>query len=59
MNQDNQKSEVATYVPMVANQERTYTSSDLLGNSSSVLIDHRGIIYTLRLTQFGKLILTK
>jgi hemin uptake protein HemP len=59
MGQNNQKSEACAYMPIITSQEKTYTSSDLLGSSSSVIIDHRGIIYTLRLTQFGKLILTK
>jgi len=39
--------------------EHKFTSADLFGNTNSVLIDHRGVMYTLRITQFGKLILTK
>jgi hemin uptake protein HemP len=59
MNQINQSPKVSADVPNLLSQEKTYSSSDLLGASNSVLIDHRGVIYTLRLTQFGKLILTK
>jgi hemin uptake protein HemP len=40
-------------------QEKTILSSDLLGESNSVVINHRGVYYTLRITQLGKLILTK
>jgi len=32
---------------------------DLFGTSNSVIINHHGICYTLRITQLGKLILTK
>jgi hemin uptake protein HemP len=38
---------------------KTYSSLDLFGTSNSVIIDHHGICYTLRITQLGKLILTK
>ena len=38
---------------------KLYSSSDLFGKSSSVAINHRGALYTLRITQLGKLILTK
>lgn len=40
-------------------QDKTYCSTQLFGNNSAILIDHRGILYTLRITQLGKLILTK
>jgi len=59
MSQNNQKPGVGRDKPMLTSQEKIYTSGDLLGKANSVLIDHRGVIYTLRLTQFGKLILTK
>jgi hemin uptake protein HemP len=59
MSQINQHPKVSADVPKSLSQEKTYTSTDLLGAANSVLIDHRGVIYTLRLTQFGKLILTK
>ena len=59
MSQNNQKPGVSADKLMLTSQEKIYTSSDLLGEANSVLIDHRGVIYSLRLTQFGKLILTK
>ncbi|MBU3621544.1 hemin uptake protein HemP [Polynucleobacter sp. CS-Odin-A6] len=59
MDQIKQKPDVYVDAPMHTLQEKRYTSGDLLGTSNSVLIDHRGVMYTLRLTQFGKLILTK
>jgi hemin uptake protein HemP len=59
MSINNQNLRACTDAPILTNQEKIYTSSELLGASSSVLIDHRGVIYTLRITQFGKLILTK
>jgi hemin uptake protein HemP len=34
-------------------------SEALLEGASEVLIDHRGVMYRLRLTSLGKLILTK
>jgi len=40
-------------------KEKRIKSSDLFGSGNSVLIDHRGVYYTLRITQLGKLILTK
>lgn len=43
----------------LTSQEKIHASGDLLGESNSALINHRGVMYTLRLTQFGKLILTK
>ena len=58
-NLNDQKLGVCVEARMLTSQERIFTSSDLLGESNSALIDHRGAIYTLRLTQFGKLILTK
>jgi hemin uptake protein HemP len=38
---------------------KMYSSLDLFGASNSVIINHHGICYTLRITQLGKLILTK
>jgi hemin uptake protein HemP len=38
---------------------KMYSSFDLFGTSNSVIINHHGICYTLRITQLGKLILTK
>ena len=38
---------------------KMYSSLDLFGTSNSVIIYHHGICYTLRITQLGKLILTK
>jgi len=34
-------------------------SRDLLGDGNQVLIEHEGMVYTLRATRNGKLILTK
>jgi hemin uptake protein HemP len=59
MNRNHQNPRVCSDAPIQTGQEKIYTSSELLGASSSVLIDHHGVIYTLRITQFGKLILTK
>jgi hemin uptake protein HemP len=38
---------------------KIYSSLDIFGTSNSVIINHHGIYYTLRITQLGKLILTK
>jgi len=38
---------------------KMYSSLDLFGASNSVVINHHGVCYTLRITQLGKLILTK
>jgi hemin uptake protein HemP len=38
---------------------KIYSSLDLFGASNSVIINHYGVCYTLRITQLGKLILTK
>ncbi|WP_419185568.1 hemin uptake protein HemP [Polynucleobacter meluiroseus] len=42
-----------------ANEEKAFISSQLFRGKSAILIDHRGELYTLRITQLGKLILTK
>ncbi|WP_407675548.1 hemin uptake protein HemP [Polynucleobacter acidiphobus] len=36
-----------------------YRSEVLFGSKSAIQINHHGVIYTLRVTQLGKLILTK
>ncbi|MGC3965678.1 MAG: hemin uptake protein HemP [Rhodocyclaceae bacterium] len=38
---------------------QTVSSRALLGGGSLVLIEHSGMLYTLRATRSGKLILTK
>jgi hemin uptake protein HemP len=38
---------------------KIYSSLDLFGASNSVIINHYGVCYILRITQLGKLILTK
>ena len=39
--------------------ERRVNSRTLLGGGSSLLIEHEGAVYRLRVTRQGKLILTK
>jgi len=36
-----------------------YRSEELFRSESAIQINHHGVIYTLRITQLGKLILTK
>ncbi|MDE2204434.1 MAG: hemin uptake protein HemP [Burkholderiaceae bacterium] len=38
---------------------RTMTSEQLFAGQNAVAIHHNGAVYTLRVTRFGKLILTK
>lgn len=38
---------------------RTMTSEQLFAGQNAVAIRHNGAVYTLRVTRFGKLILTK
>jgi hemin uptake protein HemP len=38
---------------------RTYSTSELFGQSREIGIAHEGAIYRLRITRMGKLILTK
>lgn len=38
---------------------KTYTSKELFGVGSELIITHRGERYSLRITSLGKLILTK
>jgi hemin uptake protein HemP len=40
-------------------QEKMVLSADLFGGGTSLVINHHGLYYTLRITQLGKLILTK
>jgi hemin uptake protein HemP len=46
-------------VDRVATQARRISSRTLLGESTSLVIDHEGVAYILRATRLGKLILTK
>ena len=39
--------------------QRAVKSESLLGGTRELLIDHRGVVYRLKLTSLGKLILTK
>ena len=45
--------------PVSRNDMRIYRSEELFGSESAIQINHHGVIYTLRITQLGKLILTK
>ena len=45
--------------PASRNDMRIYRSEELFGSESAIQINHHGVIYTLRITQLGKLILTK
>ncbi len=45
--------------PISRNDMWVYRSEELFGSKSAIQINHHGVIYTLRITQFGKLILTK
>ncbi len=42
-----------------ADAAKRISSRALLGQSSSLVIDHEGVSYVLRATRLGKLILTK
>ena len=44
---------------LTKDQEKMVLSTDLFGGGTSLMINHRGVYYTLRITQLGKLILTK
>jgi hemin uptake protein HemP len=59
MTEKNQNPNLINTPQSVGSAEKIYASKDLFEGASSVLIDHRGVIYTLKITQFGKLILTK
>ena len=52
-----QKSKPSTF--QLGNAMRIYRSEELFGSGSAIQINHHGVIYTLRITQLGKLILTK
>jgi hemin uptake protein HemP len=39
-------------------QPHTITSRQLFGGAREILIDHDGRLYRMRITQYGKLILT-
>jgi len=41
------------------NAMRIYRSEELFRSENAIQINHHGVIYTLRITQLGKLILTK
>ncbi|MBC7938253.1 MAG: hemin uptake protein HemP [Chitinophagaceae bacterium] len=45
--------------PQDSAQQATWRSEQLLGPHMEVLIDHNGVLYRLRVTGQGKLILTK
>ena len=46
-------------VPATIGETRVMTSEQLFAGQSAVAIHHNGAMYTLRVTRFGKLILTK
>ena len=46
-------------VPATIGDARVLTSEQLFAGQSAVAIHHNGAMYTLRVTRFGKLILTK
>ncbi|MCO5401123.1 hemin uptake protein HemP [Ralstonia soli] len=45
--------------PATIGDTRVMTSEQLFAGQSAVAIQHNGAMYTLRVTRFGKLILTK
>lgn len=59
MNKNNPNANVGASEFRSSGLEKMYSSADLFGKSHSVIINHRGVCYTLRITQLGKLILTK
>ena len=42
-----------------SSEPHRWSSAELLRGQPQVLIEHRGAVYTLRVTALGKLILTK
>ncbi|MCT7295382.1 hemin uptake protein HemP [Ralstonia sp. CHL-2022] len=52
-------SEAARDIPATIGDTRMMTSEQLFAGQNAVAIRHNGAIYTLRVTRFGKLILTK
>ena len=59
MNKNNLKVNAQWSGLSVNGPDKIYSSLDLFGASNSVIINHYGVCYTLRITQLGKLILTK
>jgi hemin uptake protein HemP len=59
MNKNNLKVNAQSSGISVNGPAKIYSSLDLFGASNSVIINHHGVCYTLRITQLGKLILTK
>ena len=49
----------ATPAASLVGDTRVMTSEQLFAGQSAVAIQHNGAVYTLRVTRFGKLILTK
>ena len=52
-------SEAVQDIPAAIGDTRVMTSEQLFAGQNAVAIRHNGAIYTLRVTRFGKLILTK
>ena len=52
-------SRAAQDVPAAIGDTRVMTSEQLFAGQNAVAIRHNGALYTLRVTRFGKLILTK
>ena len=52
-------SEAVRDIPATIGDTRVMTSEQLFAGQNAVAIRHNGAIYTLRVTRFGKLILTK
>jgi hemin uptake protein HemP len=50
---------IAQTVPATIGDTRVMTSEQLFAGQNAVAIRHNGAVYTLRVTRFGKLILTK
>lgn len=46
-------------LPSTANQTKIVSSDEILGGGSEIQIEHKGMIYRLRVTRQDKLILTK
>ncbi|WP_251970230.1 hemin uptake protein HemP [Sphaerotilus microaerophilus] len=52
-------SSLASPLPLPASGARRWSSRELLGMAKEVEIEHEGMVYRLRQTALGKLILTK
>jgi hemin uptake protein HemP len=52
-------SEAVRDIPTAIGDTRMMTSEQLFAGQNAVAIRHNGAVYTLRVTRFGKLILTK